>query len=746
MSCAGCAARIERTLSKLEGVDSVAVNFATGGASVTYDSDKIGYSDLVKVINELGYEVILQEEAAGQGFGPAEAEHRRLLIKTVICAVIALPVILGSFHDLISFTLPSLGNPYVLWALATVIQFWGGYQFYTGALAALRRRTADMNTLIAIGSSAAYFYSVGVVLFPEFFEQAKGFKAALYFDTSSAIIVLILLGRLLELRARGRTSEAIRRLVGLQAKTARVMRNGREEDIPVEQVQVGDIVIVRPGEKIPVDGVVVEGHSLVDESMISGEPMPVVKQPGDEVIGATINRTGSFRFQATRIGKDTVLAQIIKLVEQAQGSKAPVQRLADVIAGYFVPLVVAVAVVAFIAWYFFGPEPSFTYALLSSIAVLIVACPCALGLATPTAVIAGAGKGAENGVLFKSTEAIEALHKVDTVVLDKTGTLTEGRPVVTDIITFQNFPRHDFLRLVASAERVSEHPLGDAIVRFAESRGIELASPTNFQTIIGQGVRAEVDGREVLVGSRKLIGADLQTTSLSDGEGDKALYREGNGVSAELESLSAEGKTIVYAAIEKQLVGIIVIEDTLKMHAVEAVRSLKNMNLEVVMVTGDDWLTARALARRIGIEQVHAEVSPQQKAEVISGLQHNGKKVAMVGDGINDAPALAQADVGIAIGTGTDVAIEAADVTLVSSDLRVVAVAIALSKATMRIIRQNLFWAFFYNTTLIPVAAGVLYPLFGIFLSPIWAAFAMALSSVSVVSNSLRLQRFRPAL
>jgi len=736
MSCAGCASRIERGLSKLDGVESAVVNFATERATITYDSNKIRPADLIQAIRDLGYDVVAEEtEDRERAF--RESLYRRLRRKTVICALIAVPVLLGSFRDLVPFVPAWMGNQYLLWALATIIQFWGGWQFYVGALAVLRQRAADMNTLIAVGSSAAYFYSAGVILFPEFFRQVTATEPALYFDTSSVIIVLILFGRLLELRARGRTSEAIRRLVGLQAKTARVVRNGRELDIPTDEVQVGDTVIVRPGERIPVDGVVIEGHSSVDESMISGEPIPVVKQAGDEVIGATINKTGSFRFRATKVGKDTTLAQIIRLVEQAQGSKAPIQRLADVIAGYFVPVVIGIAVITFVVWYIFGPEPSFTHALLNAIAVLIIACPCALGLATPTAIMVGTGKAAENGVLFKNAETVETAHRIDTVVLDKTGTVTEGRPVVTDVIGTHDFSETELLYFTASAERVSEHPLGEAIVRYAESRGIELTSPSGFQSITGQGIEAIIEGHAVVVGSRRLIEERTRKDSADVEQKELGLDE------LPTETLTAEGKTLVFVAIDHRVAGMIAIADTVKPRASEAVASLIAMGLQVVMITGDDWRTAQAVARQVGIDQVVAEILPQQKADEIRKLQEKGKKVAMVGDGINDAPALAQADVGIAIGTGTDVAMETADVTLISGDLQGIITALSLSKATMRTIRQNLFWAFIYNIILIPVAAGVLYPSFRILLDPMWAAGAMAMSSVSVVSNSLRLRGFR---
>jgi len=600
-----------------------------------------------------------------------------------------------------------------------------------------------MNTLIAVGTSVAYFYSMIAVVAPGLFITDL-LEPHLYFDTSAMIIALILLGRFLEARARGQTSEAIRKLVGMQPKGALIIREGQQKEIPVEDVQAGDVILMRPGERIPVDGIVREGYSSVDESMITGESIPVEKRIGDEVIGATINKTGSFQFETTKVGKDTTLARIVRMVEEAQGSKAPVQRLADVIASYFVPTVIGIAIVTFIVWYFVGPPPALTYALLNFVAVLVIACPCALGLATPTAIMVGTGKGAERGILIRNGEALERAHQIDTVLLDKTGTLTRGEPAVTVVVASPSSSPDEILRLAASAERNSEHPLGKAVLKAALEKKLELSASSDFNAIPGEGVEALVEGKKLLLGNLKLMeerGFPL------------------NALEKKAADLFQQGKTVMFLGWDSQVAGIIALADTLKPGAKEAVQTLRKMGIESAMITGDNRRTAEAIAREAGIDRVLAEVLPEHKAGEVKRLQEEGRVVAMVGDGINDAPALAQADIGTAIGTGTDVAMETGDITLISGDLMGVATAIALSKRTMRTIKQNLFWAFAYNTALIPVAAGVLYLAFrntGVpsglhfilgeygFINPMLAAAAMAASSITVVSNSLRLRRFKP--
>lgn len=730
ISCASCVLRIERSLQDLPGVVKAAVNLASGKVRVDYLSTEVGPGEIRKTIESAGYQVLDLPEGAG-GVGSEkllrEKEYNSVRKKVIWGGLLAVLIFLGSMRHWFPWVPRFFQDFYVLWALATPVQFIMGAQFYRGAWGAFRHRTADMNTLIAVGTSAAYFYSVAVTLFPTLF-RSTGIAAEVYFDTSAVIIVLILFGRMLEARAKGQMSEAIKKLMGLRPTTARVVRDGAEKDIPIDDVLVGDTLIVRPGEKIPVDGTVLDGRSSVDESMITGESLPVDKSPGDEVIGATINKWGTFRFRARKVGKDTALAQIIKLVQDAQGTKAPIQRLADRIAGYFVPAVISIAILTFVVWFDFGPAPRLTFALLNFVAVMIIACPCALGLATPTAVMVGTGKGAERGILIKSGESLETAHKIDTIVFDKTGTLTKGEPEVTDIIPVTGFGLEEVLALAGSAEKGSEHPLGQAVVRKARESGIPLEAPAAFKALEGLGVEARVMGQRVLVGSLKLA---RQSGLDFDGLVQKA------------EELALEGKTSAFVIADGKPAGLLAFADTLKESAAGSVGKLSQMGLDVIMLTGDDRGTALTIARKAGIERVIPEVLPGEKAEVVRKLQSEGRRVAMVGDGINDAPALVQADLGIAIGTGTDVAMESSDITLISGDPEAVASAIELSRRTIRTIRQNLFWAFIYNVIGIPVAAGVLYPFFGLLLNPMIASAAMAFSSVSVVSNSLRLRRTR---
>jgi len=733
LHCASCVTFIEEALMSTPGVIRASVNVATQQADVVYVPGMTTVSTLRRVIESTGYETA--EPAPGAPPEDAEraarqAEYRDLRNRFVVAAVLAAVVLVLTFGEYIPVLreIPRQINWIILFVLTTPVLFWSGSRFFVGAWSAFRHRTADMNTLIALGTGAAYLYSTVATFLPGLLPEGL---REVYFDTTAIIIALILLGQVLEARAKGQTNEAIRKLMGLQAKTARVVRNGEEVDIPVEEVLVGDIVIVRPGEKIPVDGIVVEGTSAVDESMITGESIPVSKKPGDEVIGATINKTGSFRFRATKVGKDTALSQIIQLVQQAQGTKAPIQRLADVISGYFVPVVILIAIWSFAIWFVFGPEPQLTHALVTAVTVLIIACPCALGLATPTSIMVGTGKGAENGILIRSAEALETAHKLDAIVLDKTGTITKGKPELTDVIVSGDLEEAELLRLAASVEKASEHPLAQAIVDGVRERGIKLVDATDFEAVPGHGVTAVVEGRQLALGNLKMmqkIGAEL------------------NGLEARAQALADDGKTPMYVAVDGRIAGIVAVADTVKEDSREAIAHLKRLGLEVVMITGDNRRTAEAIARQVGVDRVLAEVLPEDKALNVQMLQLEGKTVAMVGDGINDAPALAQADVGLAIGTGTDVAIEASDITLIKGSLTGVAVAIELSKATMRNIKQNLFGSFIYNTLGVPIAAGVLYPFFGILLSPIIASAAMALSSVTVISNALRLRSFQPSI
>jgi len=736
MTCASCVARVEQALKSIPGVVSASVNLASEKATVEY-LEGTEIADLRRAVKDAGYEL---GGAAETLEDVTEASRREInKVRDRFIVAVTLAVIIMALMWTPHFT----GMEYLLWALATPVQFWAGLRFYHGSWGALKHRTADMNTLIAVGTSAAYFYSMVAVFFPGLF-QAGGLELHLYFDTSAMIIALILLGRFLEARAKGQTSAAIKRLIGLQPKTAMVVRDDKEVKIPVEEVQVGDLILVRPGERVPVDGIIRQGSPAIDESMVTGESLPVEKKEGDEVIGATINKTGSFQFEANRVGRDTTLARIVRLVEEAQGSKAPIQRLADIIASYFVPVVIGIAIITFSVWYFFGPSPSLTYAFLNFIAVLIIACPCALGLATPTAIMVGTGKGAEHGILIRSAEALERFYKIDTLLLDKTGTLTEGKPRVTDIIAVSPHSQEEVLGLAASVEHDSEHPLGEAVVRAARERGLTISPTSDFKAILGHGAETLMDSKKLLLGNLKLMK-------------DRGISLE--GLEAKAEVLWNDGKTVIFLGVDGRGVGIIGLADTLKPGARAVVAEIRRMGIEVAMVTGDNQRTAGAIAREAGIDRVLAEVLPEHKSEEVKKLRGEGRIVAMVGDGINDAPALAQADVGIAIGTGTDVAMETGDITLIGGDLSGIATAISLSRRTIRTIKQNLFWAFAYNVILIPVAAGILYLAFhstGVpaglrfilgdygFLNPILAAAAMAASSITVVSNSLRLRGFKP--
>ena len=734
MTCASCVNRVQTALNQMSGVIEATVNFATEKASIEYIPNLVKIKDLAKATAAIGYTLVeaKEEQLVDKEAQARQAEFRQLKSKFLTGLLLVAPLFLLVHWDKLGLSaiLPFSGqaNFILQLLLQTPVQFWVGWQFYKGAVAAARHRTSDMNTLIAVGTSAAYLYSILATFFPHLF-AAEGLAPRVYYDTAGAIIVLILLGRLLEARAKGQTSEAIKKLIGLQAKTATVLVNGEEHELPVEEVLIGDTVIVKPGEKIPVDGEILDGHSSVDESMVTGESIPVEKTAGDEVVGATINKMGTFKFKATKVGKDTMLAQIIKMVEEAQGSKPPIARLVDVIASYFVPVVIGIASITFFIWYFFGPAPALTYAVLNFVAVMIIACPCALGLATPTSIMVGTGKGTEHGILIRGGEALETAHKLNAIVLDKTGTITRGEPAVTDVLAVEGYETEEILGLSASAEKGSEHPLGEAILKKAREDDLNLADANDFNAIPGHGIEAIIDGKNVLLGNTRLMNdRDIDLKDLPE----------------KAEAFSGEGKTPMWIAVDGFIAGIIAVADTLKENSKTAVAALHNLGLEVIMLTGDNKRTADAIANQIGIDRTLAEVLPEGKASEIKKLQAENKKVAMIGDGINDAPALAQADVGLAIGTGTDVAMESSDITLITGDLTGVVTAIALSKATIRNIKQNLFWAFAYNTILIPVAAGVLFPFFGILLNPIFAAAAMALSSVTVVTNALRLRRFRP--
>ncbi len=726
MTCINCAKSIEKALNKKEGVYSAVVNFATERVTVEYNPEQISMAGIKKTIVDVGYEVVEpQQKTVEDTEGKARQRHiKRLKLLLVASIALTIPIMVFMWFPV----LPMEQNNVLMFVLATPVQFIVGWTFYVGAYKGLRNKTANMDTLIAMGTSTAWIYSTIVTFLPSVFPQAL-----VFYDTAVMIMTFILAGKLLDAIAKGRTSEAIRKIMRLQAKTARVIRDGVEMELPVEDVQVGDIVVVRPGEKIPVDGTVTEGYSGVDEKVITGESIPVEKRKGDQVIGATMNKTGMLKFKATKVGKDTMLAQIINLVEDALSSKAPVQRIADIASGYFVPAIITTATLSALAWYFLAGA-NLIFSLTIFIAVLIVACPCALGLATPTAIMVGVGKGAENGILIKSGEALETAHKLQAVVFDKTGTLTKGEPEVTDIITAQTdkpLSEEQLLQFAAVAEKNSEHPLGEAIVKKAKANGIKVDDPEEFNAIPGHGVEVKINGSVVLLGNRKLMEANNIDISQLE---------------AKMTALEEQGKTAMLMAVDGQAAGLIAVADTLKEHSTEAVAALKNMGLEVIMLTGDNQRTAKAIAAQVGVDRVLAEVLPSEKANEIKRLQTEGKVVAMVGDGINDAPALAQANIGIAVGSGTDVAMETGDIVLIKNDLRDVVVAIQLSRATMRKIRQNLFWAFFYNVALIPLAAGAFYPLLGVLFDPVYAAIAMASSSVTVVTNASLLRRFRPKL
>ncbi len=712
-----CAMIVEGAIKKLSGVINTDVDFSNNRAKVVFNPRKLSSEDIITVISDAGYKPIKEE--SGEGLVDKEKLEREkqakdIKTKLIVGGVLSTIIFFGSFPEWFPFVPEFLTNFWLLLILTTPVQFWVGWQFYSGLKLLVKYRTADMNTLIAVGTLSAYFYSAGVTIFPEFFIKG-GVLPAIYFDTSAIIIVLILLGKYFEVLMKGRASEAIKKLVGLQPKTAKVLKDGKEVEVPITEVVVGDLIVVRPGEKIPVDGKITNGESELDEAMVTGESMPVHKSVGDNVIGSTVNKFGTLTFEATKIGKDTVLSQIIKMVEDAQGSKAPIQRLADLVSSYFVPVVFVIAILTFLTWFFFGPVPAFSFALINFVAVLIIACPCALGLATPMAIMVSSGSAATKGILIKDAASLEIANKIDAIILDKTGTLTQGKPDVTDIIPVEQQSVSKILQIAASLEYYSEHPLAKAIVKRAEKDNIELMQVNNFRAVAGQGVEGEINGKKYFFGK----GDNSQEKKEKEGEGKTVM------------ALLADGKTL----------GLIAVADVVKKESVEAITALKKEGVEVWMLTGDNERTAQTIAQQVGIENIMSGVLPNEKSEKVKELQAEGKVVAMVGDGINDAPALTQANIGIAMGEGTDVAMESANITLMRGDLMLIPETIRMSKRTMRIIKQNLFFAFFYNSAFIPVAAGVLYPVFGILLNPIFAAIAMALSSISVVLNSLRLKR-----
>jgi len=738
MSCASCASNIEEAIRSVPGVEACNVNFGAEQAAVTYDPHQTNLTKIQAAVDDAGYgahpisdDPLTAEDDAERR--DRAARHRELTHKVIFSLAIGGVLVFGSIPMMTGLSVPFipmwLHNPWLQLVLTLPVMVWAGSTFFINAWKAFKHHSATMDTLVAVGTGTAFLYSLFPTLYPQWF-IAQGLTPDVYFEVAALIIALILLGNLLENRAKGQTSEAIRKLMGLQAKTARVIRNGQDVDIPIAEVVLGDVILVRPGEKIPVDGEIIDGASTLDEAMVTGESVPVQKTVGDEVVGATLNKTGSFKFRATRVGKDTFLAQIVKLVQQAQGSKAPIQQLADRVTGWFVPAVIAVAILTFVIW--FNVMGNFTMALITTVGVLILACPCALGLATPTSIMVGTGKGAENGILIKGADSLELAHKIQTIVLDKTGTITQGKPTVTDYLTVNGTATElHLLKLAGTLERNSEHPLAEAVVNYAQSQGVTLEDAQGFEAIAGSGVQGIVSGQRVQIGTHRWM-QELSITT--------------DRLQQQWERTEEQGRTVVWLAVDGQVEAILGIADAVKPSSVAAIATLQRMGLEVVMLTGDNRRTAEVIAREVGITRVFAEVRPDQKSAQVESLQREGKIVAMVGDGINDAPALAQADVGMAIGTGTDVAIAASDITLISGDLHGIVTAIQLSRATMANIRQNLFFAFIYNVAGIPIAAGILYPIFGWLLSPIIAGAAMAFSSVSVVTNALRLRNFRPKL
>lgn len=733
--CTSCVGFIETDLKLSPGVLDASVNIVTQEVTIDYLPEQTTLSRLNSAIENWGYKTkpAPSDEPVDQQQAAHEKEYKRLMNRFWFAAVISIPVLITAYPKFIpivrDWSMATLRASWFVAAFLTIpVLLWSGSDFFTGAWAALKHRAANMNTLVALGTGAAWLYSAVAITIPGIFPEGTSEP---FFDVVAVVIGLVVLGQALELRAKGRTSEAIKKLMGLQAKTARVIRDGVESDIPVEEVLVGDVVQVRPGEKIPVDGIILEGSSAVDESMLTGESLPASKKLGDEVIGATLNKTGAFKFRTTKVGKDTALAQIVKMVQDAQNSKAPIARLADTISGFFVPIVMILAVITFVIWFDFGPQPQLVYGLVTAVSVLIIACPCALGLATPMSLMVGIGKGAENGILIRSGEALQTAQAIKTVVLDKTGTITKGKPELTDLVVVekQSVTSNEMLRFAASVESISEHPLAEAIVEGAKTKDLTLGKPESFEAVPGHGVIAMVEGRRVVLGNLKMM--KRENVDLVDLE-------------AKSEALANDGKTPMFVALDSKAVGIIAVADTIKEDSKEAIAALKQMGIEVVMITGDNRRTAEAIGRLVGVDRVLADVLPEDKANNVKLLQAEGKAVAMVGDGINDAPALAQADVGLAIGTGTDVAIEASDITLIKGSLKSVVTAIEVSRATMRNIKQNLVGAFIYNALGVPIAMGLLFPIFGILLSPLLAGAAMAFSSVTVVGNANRLRAFHP--